>query len=374
MPDQFTHVVKRGYGSRIWESIKGIFIGFLLFVVSFGVLYWNEGRVDLSKVAETAIEISAQSVDEMADKQLVSVSGEVTTDEIFGDDLYMNPGNYMALKRTVEMYAWVEQTETETEEHLGGSETETTTYTYEKEWAETPDDSTSFKHPEDHENPEMLLESEVFAAKSASIGVYSIKPSNIKLPGFQPIELTEEMITLPESELVELADSDYLFDGYGTLANPEIGDIRISYSMVPAVFDGTVFGKLNGNKIEPYITEEARLYRAFYGTRDEAIVTLATEHKMITWILRLVGFLLMWVGLGMILGPISVVMGVVPFFGRVSRGAISAATFIVALVLSVTTILVSMVFHSLIALLVIAGITALGLFYVFKIKKQDAES
>ena len=87
MPDQYTHVTRHGYGSRIMKSIKGIFIGILLFVISFGVLYWNEGRVDLSKIAETAIEISADAEDVSASGQLVSVSGTIKTDETLGDGL-----------------------------------------------------------------------------------------------------------------------------------------------------------------------------------------------------------------------------------------------------------------------------------------------
>ncbi len=62
MPDQFTDVTTTGYGGRIVNSIKGVVIGLILFVVSFGLLYWNEGRVDLSNIAKTATEISSAIV------------------------------------------------------------------------------------------------------------------------------------------------------------------------------------------------------------------------------------------------------------------------------------------------------------------------
>ena len=58
MQDQFTEVTTKGWGSRILNSIKGVLVGFLMFIVSFGVLYWNEGRIDVSKIAETSIEIN----------------------------------------------------------------------------------------------------------------------------------------------------------------------------------------------------------------------------------------------------------------------------------------------------------------------------
>jgi len=62
MADQFTDVTTTGYGGRIINSIKGVVIGLILFVVSFGLLYWNEGRVDLSNIAKTATEISPQQL------------------------------------------------------------------------------------------------------------------------------------------------------------------------------------------------------------------------------------------------------------------------------------------------------------------------
>ncbi|MFO0002102.1 MAG: hypothetical protein ACK559_13305, partial [bacterium] len=57
MSDQYREVETVGYFTRLKNSIFGIFLGIVLFVASFGVLYWNEGRVDLSKVAQTSVEI-----------------------------------------------------------------------------------------------------------------------------------------------------------------------------------------------------------------------------------------------------------------------------------------------------------------------------
>src|SRR3972149_2244047 len=44
MPDTFTKVTTQSYGSRIKESITGVLVGLVLVVVSFGGLFWNEGR------------------------------------------------------------------------------------------------------------------------------------------------------------------------------------------------------------------------------------------------------------------------------------------------------------------------------------------
>lgn len=369
MPDQFTKVVRHGYGSRIMGSIKGIFFGLLFFILSFGVLYWNEGRVDVSKIAETAILIGSESADPSADGQLVSAYGTVKTEETLGDDLYLKPGDYLSLARNVEMYAWIEHSETKTEKNLGGSETQTTTYTYTKGWTSNPVGSSGFEHPEGHENPEKPVENKTITVQNAMIGIYRLSPGKLSLPGSTRLALGQEMMDYKDDIKLK---GDYIFRGKGSLEQPMLGDIRISYSAVPNNMEGTVFGKLNGSQIDPFVNKEAKLYRLFLGTHDEAVATLATEHSMKTWILRLVGFVLMWVGLGMVFGPISVLLDVVPFFGSVSRFAINGAAFLVALILSVVTILVSMIFHSPIALVVIAILSAGILYYVFKAKQKKA--
>jgi len=96
---------------------------------------------------------------------------------------------------------------------------------------------------------------------------------------------------------------------------------------------------------------------------------LKTEHKIMGWILRIVGFLLMWIGMTMVLGPIGAVLDVLPFLGSIGRSFIGCATFIVALVLSLITILVAMVAHNIIALVVCVA-AALVLIFVLSRRRK----
>jgi len=370
--DQFTHVTKTGYGSRIVNSLKGILLGAALFIASFGVLYWNEGRADLSLLANTAVQMKATETRPDAEGKLVSISAQVFTDELLGDDLYFKPGNYIGFDRTVEMYSWVEHSETETEQNLGGSETETTTITYQQEWTEKPEESKYFKHAQDHENPSKTIESESFRVNSARLGLYSLDIRNIGLPSYEELSLVSEIVLLPEPESeddpkIELS-SHYIFNGQGALDNPEIGDMRISYSALRDGSQVTVFGKLDDTKIKLFESKNGELLRMFHGNHAEAVAQMATEHKVTTWILRLVGFLMMWFGLGMLIGPINVLLDVIPALGKLSRFAIGAATFLIALVLSVVTILVSMVFHNTVAMIITAVIILVAIFFWIKRK------
>jgi len=374
MADQFTEVTTKGWGSRIVDSIKGIAIGLLMFIISFGVLYMNEGRVDVSKIAEGAVEVTSTelALPEM-NEQLVYSSGTMTSEEKLGD-MFLEAGDYLSVQRNVEMFAWEETSESTSKTNVGGSETTETTYTYSKEWTSNPMDSSSFKDQNGHMNPSMVIESDSATVQSAKFGVYNINMQEVSLPAHIDLVLTDENVIL--DDYLYRANGKYLFDGYGNIGNPDIGDIRISYSVIAnPLNNATIFGKLdtNNQSILPYFgKKDTKLFRVFNGGRDSAISTMSTEYKVITWMLRLVGFLLMWGGMMAMFGPISVVLDVLPIFGSISRGLIGAVTFVVALVLSVAMIIFSMIVHSWIAMLVImlvlAGLLAGGVFLFLKMR------
>jgi len=384
MADQFTDVTTTGYGGRIINSIKGVVIGLILFVVSFGLLYWNEGRVDLSNIAKTATEISSATVstDSTVSGKLISTSGNVNSDQVIGDNLFLNPDNlflnpdkFIAAEREVEMYSWIEKSESHSKTNTGGSETTETTYTYSKGWEENPKSTSNFKHPEGHENPQKSLDSYTNKVTAATIGAYNFDPQSVTLPNFSQLPLNSQNITL--SDGATLANDSYLFikkSESGTFNSPQVGDLRISYHVLRPGFDGTIFGKLSGSKIDPYFDQDGNnLYRVFIGTRDQGIATLHTKYTTLLWILRLVGFLLMWFGLSALFGPISVLMDILPIFGVISRSLIGIITFLVAFVLTIVTILVSMLLHSLIALIIVLVITVgviIAFFVVIKNKKK----
>lgn len=374
MTDQFTEITSKSWGQRIIDSIKGIVGGFLMFIVSFAVLYWNEGRVDLSSIAKTAVEIEATSEapTEVAEG-LISTTGVFKSDETIGDD-YLQVGEYLAIRRTVEMYAWKEYEETETERKTGGSETQKTTYSYKKVWSNQPENSAYFKYAEGHENPEMSLPNTSVRVERAKLGVHEIDMNQLVLPDYQNVQLNENNVIIKDE--LSLANDQYLFGGQGAIDNPEIGDIRVSYSVLASPLEpATVFGKLDGanNTITAYydVEKEAQLYRLFEGARDPAIATMKREHSESTWILRGVGFMLMWFGLMALFQPISVFLDVLPIFGSIGRAGIGAVTFGASVVLSIVTILVSMIFHSTTALIIVIIALIVGTIWYLKNKRRQ---
>jgi hypothetical protein len=77
MSDAIETVEEQGLGSSLMESIKGVAIGGILFLVSFIVLWMNEGRTDLSAVAKKSVIANAAAVDKATDGRFVSVTGEL---------------------------------------------------------------------------------------------------------------------------------------------------------------------------------------------------------------------------------------------------------------------------------------------------------
>ncbi|MBD3311583.1 MAG: hypothetical protein GF349_03760 [Candidatus Magasanikbacteria bacterium] len=373
MPDQYTETTKTGWGTRLGRSFKGIFIGILLFIASFVLLYWNEGRLDLSTIASEAINIpSTEFTDDPLEGSLISTTGVLTTEETLSDDMYLEQGDYVKVERIVEMYAWVEKSESSSEINYGGSETTETTYSYEKEWTSNPQNSSGFKVSEGHENPSLDIQSETFVVEEAKVGVYKIDPQKMSLLSGDELMLSEDLVDFGDEYLTSIRNN-YIYKEKSYSDGPEVGDIRIMYKVLRPNQDVTVFGKLSGSSIVPYTDQKegATIYRMFSGTPEQAVVQMHSEYTWSIWVLRILGLILMWVGLMMVLEPISTLLDVLPFMGSLSRGLVKLLTFIIAFVLSVVTIVISMIFHNIIALVIVLVIVVGAIIFFVKTKGKD---
>lgn len=383
-----TETTTRSWGQKIGDSIKGVLIGILLFIAAFVVLWMNEGTINISEVIENnAVSISAVDVDTVNERELVSVTGILNSAEKLGDPIFLHPGEYIKLSRLVEMWAWVERSESETTTDVGGKETTTTRYYYETEWTSAPADSSGFKeNTPEHANPPMKYDAETFYVNDAKVGVYPVDIKTIDLPSSSPVTLESSSLVYSSKTGAKL-DSGYIFipktrfSYYGSssgIGNPKVGDIRISYSALQNNIDVTAFGMLKDGKLTPFIAKkslkrDAKIYHVREGSLEEAIEKLGSEHSTKTWLFRILGFMMMWFGLGLLFGPISALLSFLPFLGKVSKTVISIATFFMALVLSVTTILVAMIAHSVVALIItiVIVLAIVSLIVVLILKKRD---
>jgi hypothetical protein len=285
-----------------------------------------------------------------------------------GDDLYLKQGDFVAVERIVEMYAWNEESET--------TSNDMTIYNYTEEWTENPENSSAFDSEVGHENPEMAVKSEIFKSDTSMIGEYSINMNKVRLPAFEELKIDQNKVTLGNYETLDALDGKtYIYDGYGTLAEPEIGSIRISYNVIPSGKKVTVFGKVDGKEFTYHSGEkEKELYRMFYGTKDDAMGELKGEYNMWGWIYKVLGFLVMWLGLSMILSPLSTVMEIIPIIGGMGKSAIGVVTFVAAIILTFITSFILSVLHSIVGvILLILVVIAIG-FFVNNMKQAKPQS
>ena len=366
--DSYVVKTRTGLGTNAKNSIVGVFVGFLLFLGSFVLLWINEGRLDMSKVAKRSVVLTPGVVDPAMNNKWASLTAPVTLTGNLADPLYINPGPYLQLKREVEVYAWVERTTSKEEKQLGGSTETTTQYDYFQEWtrAESVKSGSDFKFPDGHRNPTPSVKSERFSAALAMIGGYSFIPRDAELPEGVALSLTPEVVRpgflVREGRIYLSAFNPMLAPGAAPGAAPAVmqaslGDARISFEALQAPSSATLFGLTSSGAIVPYVAEdESSFLRLFTVDRESAIKQLSSEFTTLTWVLRVVGFLLMWIGLQMFFGPINTLLDIVPFLGSAGRFLVGAASFPVALALTIATILISVVFHNiylLIAVLVI---------------------
>src|SRR5260221_8482594 len=218
--DSFTETTVTGWGSRLGGSLVAALIGLVLFVASFALLYWNEGRaVDairaLDEGAGLVVAVSADRIDPTLQARLIHVSGPLATGGALRDPTFrVGQDGLVRLRRKVEMYQWKEHSETVTHKNLGGSETKETTYKYETVWSEAAIDSGAFKRKDGHLNPSMTVHSQTFDAPNVKLGSYRLDPKVLaKVSFFTPLAPDAGSAPLPR---------DYRRDGELLYRGPSV--------------------------------------------------------------------------------------------------------------------------------------------------------
>lgn len=428
-------VTEQSWGSRVGGAFKGILIGLLLIVVGIGGLFWNEGRTikrtkALQEAASVLVETTPDSVDPNNEGKLLYLTGEAVTEETLTDPYFNISTKALKLYRKVEIYQWVENVTTSTERGSGGSETTTTNYSYSKEWQEGLIDSSSFHDP-GHDNPTSApVESCSFTASSITLGAFTLSPSLIDLiPADQDFvpQTTSAQKASPTSDEVKKSDpntvdatdddqengelvpaettgeygeaiasskleeetstpaqeaSNSSTDGFvpvgsgfykGNPLSAQIGDIRVTFSYTPTPTTVSVISQQTGDTFTPYTAKTGKVELLETGTvsAEDMFASAQFANKTTAWLIRLGGFLAIMIGFNLILAPLSVLVDIIPFAGRIVGTGTSIISFCLALCISLITIAIGWIAYRpilAITLIVIAAVAIL--FPLFKKKSQ----
>ena len=376
MTDSFTHVSHQSWSSRIGSSIKGILFGLLLFIGAFPLLFWNEGRAidtekSLKEGAAAVISVDANHFDPVNNDHLVYLSGLVSSDEVLRDDLFHIETPAISLSRRVQVYQWQEHSESKTEKELGGSTKTTTTYNYSKGWSGNLINSSSFKHPEDHQNPAAKAYNDnVIYAANVTLGEFTLNSLQIReISGSRTIPLTE--INIPENSAAVISQGEVYV---GNPDTPQIGDTRITFSEIkPAVV--SIVAAQQNKTFAPYMTsvgQSIQLLSTGLVSAQEMFASELADNTLLTWGLRLLGFVLMAFGLSMIMKPLTVIADVVPFIGNLLELGTGLISGIIAFALSLTTIAIAWIFYRpLVAAVLIALVIGSLVYLKKKVKKVN---
>ena len=376
---------------RLGSSFRGVLIGLALFVAGFPILFWNEGRaVDTAKRlkegAGAVVDVPADKIDAANEGKLVHVSGKADTQDVLSDDVFGVSATALRLKRTVEVYQTVEHSET-TREKRGDKTVEKTTYTYSNEWCTKPVDSSQYHEAAKRtaNPPAAMPYGDVDKiAQNVTLGAFTLSEAHVKrmgekkpfafpadfkapasVPGAQyqngiiyvpynaaaaavaPAATNVAAAATNVATAVANAAASAIVGGHSVAMAPEPGDVRVTFRVV-LPHDVTVVERQDGNTLSPWPASDGETLSFVRDGRVPAAKIFADAQSMnskITWLLRLVGLLVMYFGLKKVLGPIDTLVDAIPILNGIVAMGTSLAAGLVSAACALLTIGVAWVFY-----------------------------
>jgi hypothetical protein len=347
--DHYVVTEQHNVFQRLGDSILGAVIGVVLIIAACCLLLWNEHAAvssakSLAEAQRLVVAARADALDPANDGRPVYLFGTIAA-----------PGGALAdpdtgvrapalkLVRKVETYAWQESSTSTTQKHLGGGDTVTTDYKYETVWTEDPADSSRFAQPAGHTNPPRgALETRSFVATGAALGPaadgttapYPLASSLLeRLSADQPYSVTGA------TGAGFKAAAGGLYQGADP-TRPAVGDERVSYTVAPPGPYSLIAAQTNG-ALAPYRAkagDTVAIIVAGNVAMDELFADIHRGNTLFTWLLRLVGFFLMFVGLALLTGPLGTLADIVPFVGNIVGFGLFLGAFLLAIPLTLFVI------------------------------------
>lgn len=385
----YQETVTTGYGTRVKQSFKSIATGFTLFLSATAMLWWNEGNS--VKTADMLDE--AQSVCVVMDnpsKKDASLEGQlicgtamaVTKDSLIDKDFGIGV-NAISVKRNAEYYQWHETKTEETKEMKDGSEKKKITYDYNKGWSPSPINSSKFKKTHGHTNVVLAdIDDDVQWAENVSFGAYNLSLSMIhSIDTYEPfkIDLSDDLMRqldkttqasyerYYERKDGSSTDNHYVHVNDNQLylglepGSPMIGDVRVSFEKVAPAHEVTIVGVVAGDSFLPFRAKNGyTLEKLVMGKKDmdQFFEDEQTSNTLKTWMLRILGIMMVIGGLKLIFGFVETLLKIVPFLSSIIGWGVGVICTVLGFVWSMIVIAIAWLFYRpilSITLLVIAG-------------------
>ena len=376
----YQKVTTTSYGQRLKKSGSNVGTGFIMVIAATILLFWNEGRtVKTTKMLKQAqkecVELGdINTVNAELNGQMVHASGAYKTDDVLTDGAFGISLNVVRLSRSVEYYQWVEHQQTETHDKVGGGEETITTYTYSKEWVSGPVDSGSFKDP-DYQGSNYVrttVPDNTVTAQKVDFGAYVLPPAMVgAIPANTsvnvPASLANGVDTFVEGNVVYYGENPQ---------TPAVGDVRVTFTEA----DGgvaSILGKVTGNTFESYKHKNGKslmVLKMGEHSQESMFESEKAANKMILWLLRILGVILVIAGLRSMFSILVTLLKVLPFLANVASVGVNLVTGIVGFIWSLLVIMIAWVAYRPVLAIALAVVIA-GLIYLLisKSKKAPAE-
>lgn len=349
------------------RSTGGFWVGLLIFLLAVPLLGWNEQRTVKMRHSIGALAYAqggagpVRQAPELEGK-VVYVVGRAASAAGVYDPVLDHHAPALALRRIVEMYQWRER-EREVQRTLpDGTSTTETVYDYEPVWSAEPIDSSRFQHRE-HQNPTRLpLPGARIHAEDARVSGYLLTTAQIDaIDLWQSVPIEQSPAALARDGWRRTA-AGHLYRGRSPEA-PEIGDARLSLMVLPAT-ELSLVGMQQGETLVPYpvpggypllLQETGRI------ELDQMYARAHQRNHLLAWLMRIGGFVLMWVGLVLVFSPLTDRVARVPWLGPLVGRAFGLLAFLVAAIAAVLVIAVGWLIARpwLMALMVMGAVLAL---------------
>ena len=382
----------------------GTIIGIILFCASFPVLWYNEKRgVRMAKIIDEGlkecVEVNNGKCIQETEGALICLHGEILSDETIEDDFIgVKLENGIKLMRKVEIFQYCEE-KVDDDEHSYKKN-------WTGEIVDSSSFGNETHRGKNERKSNKFVWNKIFYSNEIRIGDYGLNESLkelIKCDENMPLFSQENCIKFDEiknkTSKTPQINENMVYISKPEFAKPRLGDLRISYDYLKSPRSFTIIARQMGNILEPYygknveapkvsyeldnkqpenqnlntnliekkeekskenvkkkgivstirdfMDDSIKINWLFEGTipLDVCFTTKMKQEEKITWILRLVGFLMMTFGVFLFFAPLLALLNWIPILGTLISIIFFIFSLSVGLSLSLLTISIAWFFY-----------------------------
>ncbi len=424
MADKVSVTSHNSYWSRVKNSAKSIWGWIIFVIISILLLARNEHNfVEQKKALEEwsklVQETSSETIDSSLNWKEVYLNWQTSSEaESLKDGTFWITVDDLKLSRDVQMYQREEDEDTKCTDNVWWSEDCTTTYEYYKTWSDNKIDSSRFQETNWHSNPiNWEYESNEWVKSPIKLGAYTLSTTFVNLlTNYKPIDLNEQEIIVPEKYKVEIKtensvesnnDSYLYWDSTWNAENksienntnaikdyekfhiyqdhiyvwtdenePEIWDLKITFSSVKE-WTVSVIWMQQDSTLTSYKTSNDRniaLLEDWVVSADNMFMHAQQANKTLTWILRIIGLLMMYTWFTMIFQLVETITKVLPFLSKIVWFGTRTIAFALTLALWFLTIWIARLAVRPVIWIICLVIAAGWIFLLIKNKENKKEN